>query len=81
VVVLMGAVPMLLVWSAVECNGDDLSDSVSKSESEPDPMLCNLCSQAPCDWENYGEEIWEECNSLKEQGMENKAVRFHAYKM
>jgi hypothetical protein len=50
-------------------------------EEKEDPVVCNLCSQAPCDWETFGEEIWEECNSLKEGGLDNKAVRFHAYKM
>ncbi len=64
--------------SGMECNGDNLSDVVSESKSEPDLVLCNLCGQAPCDWENFGEEIWEECNNLKEQNFENKAVRFHA---
>ncbi len=45
------------------------------------PVSCELCGQAPCDWDTFGEEIWEECNGLKEQGIENKAVRFHAYKL
>jgi hypothetical protein len=33
--------------SGMECNGDNLSDVVSESKSEPDPVLCNLCGQAP----------------------------------
>jgi hypothetical protein len=71
--------------SVVGCKGNNLSDAVSESESEaelePDPPVCDLCGPAPCDWDNYGEEIWEECNNLKEVGFENKAVRFHAYKL
>lgn len=31
--------------------------------------------------EMFGEEIWDECNVLKEQGSENKAVRLHGKKM
>jgi hypothetical protein len=31
--------------------------------------------------DSFGEEIWEECNSLKEGGLDNKVVRFHAYKL
>jgi hypothetical protein len=50
-------------------------------EEKDDPVVCDLCSQAPWDWETFSEKIWEECNSLKEGGLDNKAVRFHAYKM
>jgi hypothetical protein len=62
----------------VECKRDNLSDAVSELEakSHPDAPVCNLCGQSPCDWESYGEKILEECNNLKEQGFENKAVRF-----
>ncbi len=48
---------------------------------EPAPVTCNLCGQAPYDWELFGEEIWEECNRMKEQGSDNKAVWYHAHKM
>jgi hypothetical protein len=57
------------------------SDSDSENESDSDPPVCNLCGQAPCDWEQYGEDIWEECNNMKEQGFEKNAVRYHAYKL
>ena len=50
-------------------------------EENKDPVICDLCGQAPCDWESFGEEIWEECNGMKEAGSDNKAVRFHAYTM
>jgi len=48
---------------------------------EADPVPCNLWGQTPCDWDVFGEEIWEECNLMKEQGSENEAMRYHAYKM
>jgi hypothetical protein len=50
-------------------------------EVNGDPVACDLFGQAPCDWDSFGEEIWEECNSLKEGGLDNKVVRFHAYKL
>lgn len=48
---------------------------------EEDPVPCTLCGQILCDWESFGEEIWEECEGLKDQGADNKQVRFHAYKL
>ena len=60
------------------------SDVESEKDEEvvdADPVTCDLCGQAPCDWELFGEGIWDECNGLKEQGGDNKTVRFHAYKM
>ncbi len=48
---------------------------------EPAPVTCDLCSQAPCDWEVFVKEIWEECNSMKEQRSDDKAARCHTYKM
>jgi hypothetical protein len=58
------------------------SESQFEAEEEEDeeevvPQTCDLCGQDPCDWETSGEDIWEECNGLKEQGSDNKAVRFH----
>jgi len=50
-------------------------------EENKDPVICDLCGQAPCDWEPFGEKIWEECNGMKEAGSDNKAVHFHAYTM
>jgi hypothetical protein len=61
-----------------EVEDEEVDEALSEKE---DRVVCDLCSQAPCDWETFGEEIWEECNSLKEGGLDNKAVRFHAYKM
>jgi len=42
-----------------------------------DPITCDLCGQASCDWDVIGEESWEECNIQKK----NKAVSYHAYRM
>ena len=47
----------------------------------PDPVTCDLSGQAPCDWDVFGEDIWEECKNMKEGGSDNKAVRYHAYKL
>jgi hypothetical protein len=69
-----GGASVLEAESKSECASDEEELSV-------EPVLCDLCGQAPCDWELFGEEIWEEGNSLKEQGIENKAIRHHAYKM
>jgi hypothetical protein len=50
-------------------------------EEEPEPVPCTLCGQVPCDWDSFGEEIFEDCEELKAQGADNKQVRFHAYKL
>jgi hypothetical protein len=66
------------------CETEVQSEAETEEEEEsvkPAPVTCDLFSQAPCDWELFGKEIWEECNSIKEQGSDNKAVRYHAYKM
>jgi hypothetical protein len=62
------------------------SESIVESDEEDgtveaDPVPCDLCGQTPFDWDVLGKEIWEECNLMKEQVSENKAVRYHAYKM
>ncbi len=46
------------------------SDSDVESEEdddtvEADPVPCDLCGQTPCDWDVFGEEIWEECNQME----------------
>jgi hypothetical protein len=63
-----------------------MSESIVESDEEDDtleadPVPSDLCGQTPCDWDVFSEEIWEECNLMKEQGSENKAIRYHAYKM
>jgi hypothetical protein len=66
----------------VETGSESASETEDEEElAEPDVVTCDLCGQAPCDWDTFGEEIWEECNNMKEAGSDNKAVRFHAYKM
>jgi len=56
-------------------------DSEEKPQSEEEVVTCDMCGQGPCDWETFGREIWEECQGLKEQGLDNMAVRYHAYRM
>ncbi len=66
----------------LETGSESASELEDEEElAEPDVVTCDLCGQAPCDWDTFGEEIWEECNNMKEAGSDNKAVRFHAYKM
>jgi hypothetical protein len=74
--------------SSVDDSGSETvvySEAETEEEEEelvdPAPVTCDLCGQAPCDWELFGEQIWEECNAMKEQGSDNKAVRYHAYKL
>jgi len=62
------------------------SESNVESEEEDGtvdayPVPCDLCGQTPCDWDVFGEEIWEKCNQMKEGGSENKAMHYHAYKI
>jgi hypothetical protein len=57
------------------------SDVEEEPQSKEELVTCEMCGQGPCDWETFGEEIWEECQGLKEQGMDNKAVRYHTYRM
>ena len=61
--------------SFVDDNGS-VFEVESKSEAEteheeelvePAPVTCDLCGQAPCDREVFGEEIWDKCSSIKEQ--------------
>jgi hypothetical protein len=56
----VGSGSKLDVESAGEMEDEDESTVVA-------PATCDLCGQAPCDWELFGEEIWDECNNLKEQ--------------
>jgi hypothetical protein len=68
-----------------EVKSDLEAESQDETEEEEElieePASCDLCGQTPCDWETFGEDIWEECNGLKKGCMEKKAVRFHAYKL
>jgi hypothetical protein len=56
-------------------------DSNEEPQSEEEAVACDMYGQVPCDWDTFGEEIWEECHVMKEQGMDNKTVRYHAYRM
>ena len=57
------------------------SDLEEEAQAGEEVVICDLCGQVPCDWDTFGKEIWEECNGLKDQGMDNKAVCYHAYRM
>ncbi len=54
-------------------------DSDKEPKSEEEQVTCDMCGQVSYDWESFGEEIWKKCHVLKEQGMDSKAVRYHAY--
>jgi hypothetical protein len=56
-------------------------EEVEEMMEHEKPVPCTLCGQVPCDWDTFGEEIWEDCEELKGQGADNKQVRFHAYKL
>jgi hypothetical protein len=56
-------------------------EEVEEMMEQEEPVPCTLCGQEPCDWDTFGEEIWDDCEELKSQGADNKQVRFHAYKL
>jgi len=86
-VIVKKAVPNRSIESETTTLAEEGSYSDASEESEEQevvdvvPVTCELCGQAPCDWETFREEIWKECNGLKEQGVENKAIQFHVYKL
>jgi hypothetical protein len=59
---------------------EEMSEEELEDIAEVEPSPCTLCGQVPCDWDTFGEQIWEDCKELKGQGADNKQVRFHAYK-
>jgi hypothetical protein len=67
--------------SEVAAESEEDSEDEEEVAGKADPIIFYLCGQSPCDWDTYGEELWEECNRLKEAGADNKAVCFHAYKL
>jgi hypothetical protein len=42
---------------------------------------CTFCSQDPCDWDMFGEEITQECEELQEKKLPPNEIRFHGYKL
>ena len=62
--------------SEVDAKSEEALEEEEEVEAKADPIICDLCGQSPCDWDTYGEELWEECNRLKEAGADNKALRF-----
>jgi hypothetical protein len=56
-----------------ECEATDYN----KEDAQKEP--CSFCVQVPCDWEAFGDLIFDEGMELKESGLENNQVRYHAY--
>jgi hypothetical protein len=58
--------------------------SVSEDTNEEDDVCpkepCSFCGQVPCDWDTFGDEIFDEGMQLKDSGLENNQVRYHAYR-
>jgi hypothetical protein len=67
--------------SGQNSNHSSEMDSEEEPQSVEEVVTGDMCGQGPCDWETFGEEIWEECQGLKDQGLGNKAVQYHAYRM
>jgi hypothetical protein len=62
-------------------------DSVAESSTSVDEAVpikeeppCDFCGQVPCDWVTFADDICDVCDQLKDSGMENNQVRFHAYR-
>jgi hypothetical protein len=79
--VLHGENSIIVLDVESEVEEESEAEDDEELEDKESPVVCELCGQAPCDWQLFSEEIWEDCNGLKEAGADNKAVRFHAYKM
>jgi hypothetical protein len=56
----------------------ELSDEEVAEVKDGPP--CELCGQAPCDWQTYCEDICQVCDELKDSGVPNNQVRFQAYR-
>jgi len=59
-------------------SGDSLATTVI--ETMGTMVECVICGQTPCDWITFGDELCEECDSLKDQNSPNKSIRPHAYR-
>jgi hypothetical protein len=67
--------------SDVVDDGSEASDgSVEVYEEAKDEVPCEFCGQVPCHVENSWDNICEICDYLKDNGMANNQVRFHAYR-
>ena len=55
---------------------EDTNDQEDGRSKEP----CSFCGQVPCDWDTFGDEIFDEGMQLKDSGLENNQVRYHAYR-
>jgi hypothetical protein len=70
------------VVDSVANSSESASDSEDTDEEEDDRPkdTCSFCGQVPCDWDTFGDEIFYEGMELKESGLENNQVCYHAYR-
>ncbi len=61
---------------AVDSVAESSTDEAVHIKEEPP---CDFCGQVPWDWVTFADDICEVCDQLKDSGMENNQVRFHAY--
>jgi hypothetical protein len=62
--------------SELASDAEDTDEEIEVCPKEP----CSFCGQVPCDWDTFGDEIFDEGTQLKETGLENNQVRYHAYR-
>jgi hypothetical protein len=60
--------------------GSEDSLATTVIEATGTMVECVICGQTPCDWITFGDELCEECDSLKDQNIPNKSIRHHAYR-
>jgi hypothetical protein len=53
------------------------SNSIDEAVPSKEEPPCDFCGQVPCDWVIFADDV---CDQLKDSGMENNQVRFHAYR-
>jgi hypothetical protein len=58
----------------------DSDGIIEASKEAKDEPPCEFCGQVPCNVVNYWDNICEFCDDLKDNGMANNQVRFHAYR-
>jgi hypothetical protein len=58
-----------------DANSSDTDEEEDDCPKEP----CSVCGQVPCDWETFGDKIFDEGMELKGSGLENNQVQDHAY--
>jgi hypothetical protein len=64
----------------VEQGTPDSDGSIEASKEGKVEIPCEFCGQVPCDVVIFWDNICEVCDDLKDNGMANNQVRFHAYR-